>query len=91
MRTVPFDFPYFHPELGEQVVVEVEAMVYGRSPNPESDWDAQDFIELVEVNVYLNGERISVDIPDLVVYSEISLQIRKAQIDRAFLEEDGGF
>lgn len=91
MRTTTIDFPFFHKEVGKEVIVEVEVMLYKGIKNPASDWDARDFIEILTKDVYLDGEAISVDIPDDVIYSVISSQIRDAQVWENFYEEDGEF
>lgn len=91
MRTVNFEFPYFHEDFGEEVVVEVEALLTKGVNNDVSDWDFRDHLEIVEVCPYFLGELLSIDIPEDVIYSEISSQIRDADITCAFNEECGGF
>ena len=91
MRTMLVEFPYFHKTLGEEVIVEAEVMFYKGIPNAASDWDAQDYLEIISFGVYLDGKSVSVDIPNKVIYSEISSKVRDAEITSAFLEEDGGF
>lgn len=93
MRSFIINFPHFHKDLDQEVIVEVEAMLYRSVPNADSDWDSQDFIDIIETTVYAEGgkEVLSVDIPVKVIYSEISAQIRSAEMTRAFEEEEGGF
>lgn len=91
MRTISIDFPYFHKDFGKEVIVEVEFILYKGTPNAESDWDAQDYLEITYTGVYHEGDELSIDIPKKVIYSEISARIREAEIDAAFKEEIGGF
>jgi len=91
MRTFNIDFIYFHEAFGEDVVVEAEAMLYKAVPNPTSDWDAKDHLEVVSTEVYHKGDVVDIDIPLQVIYSEILAKIRDAEMVIAFSEEDGGF
>ncbi|QYC52579.1 hypothetical protein [Salmonella phage SSBI34] len=91
MRTVTIDFPYFNVDMAKEVIVEVEFMLHKGIKNPQSDWDSRDYLDIVSVEVFDEGDKILIDIPEQVIYSEISAQIRDAQINRAFNEETGGF
>lgn len=91
MRSTTVEFPYFHKAFGKEVVVEAEVMLYKGIPNAESDWDAEDYLEIISVAVYHEGDVLDIDIPRKVIYSEISAQVRDAEMQQAFLEEDGGF
>lgn len=91
MRSTVVEFPYFHKGFGQEVVVEAEAMLYKGIPNSSSDWDARDYLDIISVIVYFEGDVLDIDIPRQVIYSEISAQIRDAEMSQAFLEEDGGF
>lgn len=91
MRSTTVEFPYFHKVFGQEVVVEAEVMLYKGIPNAESDWDAEDYLEIISVAVYHEGDVLDIDIPRKVIYAEISAKIRDAEMTQAFLEEDGGF
>lgn len=91
MRSTTVEFPYFHKDFGQEVVVEAEVMLYKGIPNAASDWDAEDYLDIISVTVYFEGDVLDIDIPRQVIYAEISAQIRDAEMSRAFLEEDGGF
>lgn len=91
MRTFNIDFLYFHSSIGDDVAVEVESIIAKAIPNPASDWDSADHIEIVSATVYHQGEIIDVDIPEKVIYAEISARIRDAEINSAFAEESGSF
>lgn len=91
MRTIDIEFLHFHKGLGHEVVVEVEAMLFKGIPNADSDWDSEDYLDILSIGVYHDGDVIDVDIPRKVIYSEISAKIRDAEMTRAFLEEDGGY
>lgn len=90
MRTINIDFLYTPKEYGQEVIVEVEAMPFKSVSNPDSDWEAKDFIEITEVSVYHNGDVLDIDIPRNVIYSEISAKIRDADVYCSFMEETGG-
>ncbi len=91
MRSTTVEFPYFHKAFGQEVVVEAEVMLYKGIRNAESDWDAEDYLDIISVAVYFEGDVLDIDIPRQVIYAEISAKIRDAEMNRAFLEEDGGF
>lgn len=92
MRNINIEFPYFHKEFGQEVIVEVEAVMYkGIGKGAASDWDVEDYLDIFNVEVFYERELLSIDIPDQVIYSEISAKIRDAQMTVAFSEEDGGF
>ncbi|UZZ64260.1 hypothetical protein A54_20 [Septuagintavirus sv54] len=91
MRTVNFEFTHFHKAIGKEVVVEVEVVMYKGIPDAESDWDAEDYLDIFSITVYEDGEEIALDIPYEVVYRCIEERIRDAQVSQAFDEETGGF
>lgn len=91
MRTITIEFPYFPKAYGEEVIVEVEAMLHKGIPNADSDWDSEDYLDIIQISVYHNGDTLDIDIPHNVIYAEISAQIRSAEQERAFSEENGGF
>lgn len=91
MRSISVEFTHFHKIFGQEVVVEAEAMLYKAVPNAESDWDSQDYLDITSVDVFHEGEPVSIDIPHQVIYAEISSQIRNAELSRSFMEESGGF
>lgn len=91
MRSTTVEFLHFHKGVGHEVVVEAEVMLFKGIPNAASDWDAEDYLEIISVAVYDEGDVLDIDIPPKVIYSEISSQIRDAEMSAAFLEESGGF
>lgn len=91
MRSTTIEFPYYHKDFGQEVIVEAEVMLFKGIRNPASDWDAKDYVDILSVEVYHSGEPLSVDIPEEVIYSELTSQIRDAEMSKAFLEESGGF
>ncbi|QUL77339.1 hypothetical protein [Escherichia phage UPEC06] len=91
MRTVNFEFTHFHKAIGKEVVVEAEVVMYKGIPNAESDWDAEDYLDIFSITVYEDGEEIALDIPYEVVYRCIEERVRDAQVRQAFNEETGGF
>lgn len=91
MRSINVEFTHFHKVFGQEVVVEAEAMLYKGVQNADSDWDAQDYLDIVAVDVFHEGEPVSIDIPRQVIYAEISSQLRNAELSRSFMEESGGF
>lgn len=91
MRIINVEFTHFHKGFGQEVVVEAEAVFYKGVQNADSDWDAQDYLDITTVDVFHEGEAISIDIPQQVIYAEISSQIRNAEMSVAFMEESGGF
>lgn len=90
MKTAFFEFEYLTTN-GLSVVVEVEAMLFKGSPNPDSDWEAKDYLEILKVEVFYEGEKVEVEIADAEVLQIIQSKIREAQIHQEFLEEGGGF
>ncbi|UZZ63984.1 hypothetical protein A71_178 [Escherichia phage A7_1] len=91
MRTVNFEFTHFHKAIGKEVVVEAEVIMYKGIPDAESDWDAEDYLDIFSITVYEDGEEIALDIPYEVVYRCIEERVRDAQVSQAFNEETGGF
>ncbi|WBF77610.1 hypothetical protein A73_80 [Escherichia phage A73] len=91
MRTVNFEFTHFHKAIGKEVVVEAEVVMYKGIPDAESDWDAEDYLDIFSITVYEDGEEIALDIPYEVVYRCIEERVRDAQVSQAFDEETGGF
>lgn len=91
MRTITIEFPYFPKNYGEEVIVEVEAMLFKGIKNAASDWDAEDYLDIISTAVYHNGDVLDIDIPRNVIYAEISAKVRDAEMTQAFLEESGGF
>lgn len=91
MRTVNFEFTHFHKAIGKEVVVEAEVIMYKGIPDAESDWDAEDYLDIFSITVYEDGEEIALDIPYEVVYRCIEERVRDAKVRQAFNEETGGF
>ncbi|WWT49223.1 hypothetical protein [Escherichia phage vB_EcoM-LTH01] len=91
MRTVNFEFTHFHKAIGKEVVVEAEVIMYKGIPDAESDWDAEDYLDIFSITVYEDGEEIALDIPYEVVYRCIEERVRDAQVRQVFNEETGGF
>lgn len=97
MQEFEFDFTYECPENLKTYVVAVTAAVSQSVAQAESDWDAKDYVEITEVHVWAKNGTDAMEyeegfeIPEKVIYDEISAQIRAAEISRLFDEEDGGF
>lgn len=97
MQEFEFDFTYKCPENLKTYIVAVTAAVSQAVAQADSDWDAKDYVEIAEVHVWAtNGTdpmeyEEGFEIPEKVIYDEISAQIRAAEISRLFDEEDGGF
>lgn len=87
---VDLEFEYHH-SVG---IVVVEATFDITPPDPtarDSDWDFMGSQILQEINVFLDNERVYVDIPDSILYSELRNKLRDSEINDAFSEEEGGF
>lgn len=82
---VDLEFEYHAAEIGI-VVVEATYDIL-----PAISKGGKDSLELQSINVFLDGEKVYVDIPDEVLYSELSTKIRNADINDSFGAEDGEF
>lgn len=82
---VDLEFEYHAAEIGI-VVVEATYDIL-----PAISKEGKDSLELQSINVFLDGEKVYVDIPDEVLYSELSTKIRNADIKDSFGAEDGEF
>lgn len=86
-----------HEQFGK-ILVEVEATIKEAEPNnTSSDYDCRGYIDIhdYEVSLLADDGRVigtaELAIPIDILYSEISRQIRNADIDECFDEENGGF
>ena len=88
---VELEFTYDHPTAG---VVNVEALYEVQPPDfysRESDWDYNGFQDLEYYAVFQKGKQIFVDIPDDVLYHNLRLKLRDAEISGCFSQEKGEF
>lgn len=88
---VELEFTYDHPIAG---VVSVEALYEVQPPDfysRESDWDYNGFQDLEYYAVFQKGQQIFVDIPDDVLYHNLRLKLRDAEISGCFSQEKGEF
>lgn len=84
---VELEFEHHVAEIG---IVVVEA-TYDVQPADSTSKDGKGTQVLESFNVFLDGEKVYVDIPDEVLYSELSTKIRNADINDSFGAEDGEF
>lgn len=99
-REISFDFLYTHGNDPRKFTVEVDAVV--KSPDPfddTSDMDNQGYQIVTGYRVYqkqtigyseVTMEFSGFDIPEDVLYSELSAYLRDEELDSCFEEETGG-
>jgi len=91
MNNLSIDFVYFSKKMKKELTVEVEVAVSKAIANPDSDWDGQNYTEILSVTTYDEGEVVEVDIPKEIIQAEVKYFLRSAVLELSFEDETGGF
>lgn len=88
---VEIEFSYDHPTAGSVTVEALYSVIEADHNSRESDVDYNGFQDLEYYAVFSGDEQVYVDIPDDVLYHNLRLKLRDAEISGCFSQEKGEF